>query len=143
MLRRWLIMGFGVGSLAVALASGYAWAARPTTYRDAVREALDQRRVAYSGVDVRETCRPDPTCVISDGMHSSAAVMVQGRTASSGLITCYNQRGDCYLDLPSLQITRAPLRDLRGVWLISPWLAHVWERAAAWLRGWFRPTPSS
>ena len=116
MFRRWLIMGFGVTNLAVALTGVYAWTMRPDTYHAAVRESLEQRQVAYTGLEVREICLPDPTCVINgDGTRTFAMVVVHGNTASSGQITCYDRRGDCYLDLAALGIQRAPLRDLRGV----------------------------
>lgn len=135
MLRRWLVMGFGVTSLAVALTGVYAWAERPDTYHDAVREALDQRHVAYTGLEVREICLPDPTCVISgDGIRTYAAVVVHGSTSSVGQITCYDQRGDCYLDLPALGIRRAPLRDLRGVRWLPRQVAREVGRIAEWLR---------
>jgi hypothetical protein len=135
-------MGFGVTSLAVALAGVYARAVRPNTYHDAVSEALDQRHVAYTGLEVREICLPDPHCIIGDGTRTFAAVVVRGGVASSGQITCYDRRGDCYLDLAALGIHRASLRDLRGVrWMPKP-VARIWERGAAWLRGRLRPTSS-
>ena len=58
---------------------------RPDTYRDAVREALDQRHIAYTGLEVREICLPDPHCIIiGDGTHTYAAVVVHGNIASAG-----------------------------------------------------------
>jgi hypothetical protein len=134
MLRRWLIVGFGVTSLAIALAGVYAWDARPESYHDAVREALDQRRVAYTGLEVREICLPDPQCIIGDGTRTFAAVMIHSGTASTGQITCYDRRGDCYLDLPSQGIRRAPLRDLRGV----RWMPRQVVREIARIVGWLR-----
>jgi hypothetical protein len=119
----------------LALAGGYAWAARPDTYRDAVVESLNQRHVVYAALEVREICLPDPQCIIGDGARTYAAVVVHGRGASYGLIACYDRRGDCYLDIASLGIWRAPLRDLRGVRFLPKSLARLLERAAAWLRG--------
>jgi hypothetical protein len=125
MFRRWLIMGFGVTCLAVALTGVYTWTMRPDTYHAAVRELLEQRQVAYTGLEVREICLPDPTCVINgDGTRTFAAVVIDGSTASSGQITSYDRRGDCYLDLPSLDIQRAPLRDLRGVRWMPKQVVH-------------------
>ena len=134
MLRRWLIMGFGVTSLAIALIGVYAWAVRPGTYHDAVREALDQRHIAYTGLEAREICLPDPTCIIGDGTRTFEAVLVHGNTVSSGQITCYDQRGDCYLDVPSLGIHRAPLRDLRGVRWLPRQVVQEIARIVGWLR---------
>jgi hypothetical protein len=143
MLRRWLILGFGIVGAALALTGVYAWAERPDSYRDAVREALDRRNIAYTALEMRTICLPDPACIIGDGTRTFVAVMVHGSAASAGQITCYDRRGDCYLDLPSLDIQHAPLRDLRGVRLLPKPLAYVWERGAAWMRGWLRPTPGS
>ena len=135
MLRSWLIFGFGVIGAALAFAGGYAWAVRPDTYHDAVREVLEQRQVAYIGLEVREICLPDPTCVINgDGTRTFAAVVVRGNVASSGQLTCYDRRGDCYLDVPSLGIQRAPLRDLRGV----RWMPRQVVRDIARIVGWLR-----
>ena len=135
MLRRWLVMGFGITSIVVAFAGGYAWMVRPESYRDAVREVLDQHQIAYTGLEVREICLPDPHCIINgDGMHTFAAVVVHGSIASSGQITCYDRRGDCYLDLPSQGIHRAPLRDLRGV----RWMPRQVVREIARIVGWLR-----
>jgi hypothetical protein len=138
MLRRWLIMGFGVGSLAVALIGVYAWAVRPDSYQDAVIEALDQRHTAYTGLEVREICLPDPHCIIGDGTRTFAAVVVHGNTTSSGQITCYDQRVDCYLDLSSLGIQRAPLRDLRGVRWMPKQVVREVARFVGWLRAMVR-----
>jgi hypothetical protein len=41
--------------------------------------------------------------------------VVHGGAARRSQLTCYDRRGDCYLDLPALGIQRMPLRDLRGV----------------------------
>jgi hypothetical protein len=143
MLRHWLIFGVVVGVIVLALGVGVQSELRPESYRDAVREALDRRHISYTGLDVREICLPDPSCVIRDGTRTFAAVVVHHGTASSGLITCYDRRGDCYLDLPSQGIWRVPLNDLRGVRVLPKPLARMWEFGAAWLRGWFRPTPGS
>jgi hypothetical protein len=134
MLRRWLVMGFGVTSLAVVLTGGYAWALRPDTYHDAVRVALDQRQIAYTGLEVREICLPDPGCIIGDGTRTFVAVVLHGSAASAGQITCYDRRGDCYVDLPSLDIHRAPLRDLRGVRWMPKQVVREIARIAGWLR---------
>ena len=144
MLRNWLIFGFGVAGAALALTGAYAWELRPDTYQDAVREVLDQQHIAYTELEVREICVPDPSCLInSDGTRTFAAVVVHGSAAKAGQITCYDRHGDCYLELPSLGIRRMPLRDRRGVRLLPKPLAHVWERGAAWVRGWLQPTPGS
>ena len=62
-------------------------------------EVLAQRQVAYTGVEVREICLPDPSCFIHDSTRTYHAVMVYRDTVSYGRVTCYDQRGDCYLDL--------------------------------------------
>jgi hypothetical protein len=135
MIRHWLVFGFGVVGAALVLTGVYAWAERPYTYRDAVSEVFDQRHIAYSGLEVREICLPDPHCIINgDGMHTFAAVVVHGSIARSGQITCYDRRGDCYLDLPSLGVQRAPLRDLRGV----RWMPKQVVREIAGIVGWLR-----
>jgi hypothetical protein len=74
--------------------------------------------------------------MVGDGARTYASVVVHGGGASYGLITCYDRRGDCYFDIASLGIWRAPLRDLRGVRLLPKPLARLFERAVAWLRGW-------
>jgi hypothetical protein len=135
MLRRWLIFGFGIVGMALVLTGVYAWTSRPDTYSDAVREALDRRQIAYTGLEVREICLPDPTCVINaDGTHTFAAVVVHGSAASAGQIACYDRRGDCYLALPSLDIQRAPLRDLRGVRWLPRQVVQEIARIVGWLR---------
>jgi hypothetical protein len=135
MIRNWLIFGFGVVGAALALTGVYAWALRPDTYHNAVREALDQRHIAYTGLEVREICLPDPQCIINgDGTRTFAAVVVYGNAASAGQITCYDRRGDCYLDLPALGIQRAPLRDLRGVRWMPRQVVRDIARIAGWLR---------
>ena len=134
MVQRWLIMGLGAACVALALAGGYAWAARPETYHDAVSEALDQRRVAHTGLEVREICLPDPQCIVGDGTRTYAAVVVRGGAASYGLITCYDRRGDCYLDLAALGIHRAPLRDLRSVRFAPRQVVLEIARIVGWLR---------
>jgi hypothetical protein len=143
MLRRWLIMGFGVGSLAIALTGVYAWAVRPNTYRDAVGEALEQRHVAYTGLEVREICLPDPHCRIGTGTRTFATVLVHGSATRHGQITCHDQRGDCYLDVLSLGIQRAPLRDLRGVRWLPKQVVRELARIVGWLRSAVREDQSS
>jgi hypothetical protein len=134
MLRQWLIAGFGIAAAAVVLVGGYEWMVRPATYRDAVTEALAQRGVAYSDVQVREICLPDPSCVITDPTRNFEAVVVRRDSASYGQITCYDRRGDCYLDLPTLGIFRVPLRDLHGVRILPKSVARIVEQIAALLR---------
>jgi hypothetical protein len=109
-------------------------AASPATYREAVREVLAQRQIAYTDLDVREICVPDPTCIFRDSTRTYYAVMVHRDTVSYGRVTCYDQRGDCYLDLASFGIVRAPLRDLRGVRVLSKQLVRVAERILAHMR---------
>jgi hypothetical protein len=135
MLRRWLVMGFGVASLGMVFAGVYAWAARPETYADAVREALGQRQITHTGLELREICLPDPHCIIAgDGTRTYAAAVIRGSTTSSGMITCYDRRGDCYLDVPALGIQRAPLRDLRGVRWLPRQVVQEIARIVGWLR---------
>jgi hypothetical protein len=132
MIRHWLAFGISVVGAALALTGVYVWTVRPGTYHDAVREALDRRHVAYTGLEVRVICLPDPDCIISDGTRTFAAVVVHGTGASAGQVTCYDRRGDCYLDLPPLNIQRAPLRDLRGV----RWMPKQVVREVARMVGW-------
>jgi hypothetical protein len=142
MLRRWLIMGCGVTSLAVTLAGMYAWEVRPDTYHAAVREALEQRHVAYTGLEVREMCLPDPQCIVGNGTRTYAAVVAHGGAASSGQITCYDRRGDCYLGIAALSIHRAPLRDLRGVRFAPRQVVREIARIVGWLRATVRRSSS-
>jgi hypothetical protein len=134
MLRNWLALGCGVAVAAVTLAAGYTCIARPATYRQAVTEALAQRQVAYIDLDVRERCLPDPSCIVRDSTRTYQAVMLYRDTVSYGRVICYDQRGDCYLDLATLGIVRAPLRDLRGVRLLPKPLMQVAEHILAHLR---------
>jgi hypothetical protein len=55
-------------------------------------------------------------------------------TVSYGRVTCYDQRGDCYLDLATLGIVREPLHDLRGVRFLPKPLTRVAERILANMR---------
>ena len=75
MLRRWLIMGFGVTSLAVALAGVYAWAVRPESYHDAVGEALDQRQIAYTRLEVREMTTHNPSLLFPRQVSQDADIV--------------------------------------------------------------------
>jgi hypothetical protein len=138
MLRSWLPLGLGVVVAAVTLAGGYQVAVSPATYRQAVIEVLAQRQIAYIDLDVREICIPDPSCIIRDSTRTYHAVKVYSDTVCSGRVTCYDQRGDCYLDLASLGIVRAPLRDLRGVRLLPKPLVQVAEHILAHIRAMLR-----
>lgn len=134
MIRHWLVFGLSVVGVALALTGVYAWAKRPNTYRDAVGEVLDQHHIAYTGLEVREICLPDPGCIIGDGTRTFAAVVIHSSAASAGQITCYDRRGDCYLALPSLDIQRAPLRDLRGMRWMPKQVVREIARIAGRLR---------
>ena len=138
MLRHWLALGFAIAGVAVALAGAYHWTPGPATYREAVIEALEGRQVAYTDVEVHEVCLPDPNCVITDPMRTFGTVVVRRDSASYGRISCDDRRGDCYLDLASLGIWRAPLRDLRGVRLLPKPLARVAEQIVARMRATIR-----
>ncbi|HEU5098470.1 MAG TPA: hypothetical protein VFU22_05595 [Roseiflexaceae bacterium] len=105
-----------------------------------MREALDRHHIAYSGLDVREICLPDPHCIIGDGTRTFSTVVigrvtVHGAETYHGQLTCYDRRGDCYLYLPALGIQRMPLRNLRGVRRLPRPLAQLWQRGVAWVRG--------
>jgi hypothetical protein len=132
LIRQWLALGMSVVGAALALTGVYARGVRPYTYDDAVREALDRRHIAYTALDIRAICLPDPDCIIGDGTRTFVAVVVHGSAARAGQITCCDRRGDCYLDLPSLDIQRAPLRDLRGV----RWMPKQVVREVARIVGW-------
>ena len=119
---------------AVTLAVGYEFATRSATYGEAVTEVLAERQIAYTDLDVREICLPDPSCIIRDGTRTYHAVMVYHDTVSYGRVTCYDQRGDCYLDLVALGIVRAPLHDLRGVRVLPKPLMHVTYYILAYIR---------
>ena len=134
MLRSWLALGLGVVVAAVTLAAGYQWALSPATYRQAVIEILAQHQVAYTDLDVREICLPDPGCIIRDSTRTYLTVRVYRDTVNYGRLTCYDQRGDCYFDLVALDIVRMPLRDLRGVRLLPKPLVQVVEHILAHMR---------
>jgi hypothetical protein len=137
MLRRWLAVGLGVAAAAVVLVGGVQWTTRPATYRAAVIELLEQREVAYAAVQVREDCWPAQSCFVTEATTTAATVLVwrdHARDASYGQISCYDRRGDCYLDVVALGIVRAPLRDLRGVRLLPKPLARVVEDSMTWVR---------
>jgi len=113
------------------------WTPRPATYRAAVLELLAQREVAYATVQVREDCWPAQQCSVTAATTTAATVLVwhdHARAASYGQISCYDRRGDCYLDVAALRIVRAPLRDLRGVRLLPQPLARVVEERMTWVR---------
>ena len=131
MLRHWLALGCATAGAAVALVGAYQWTTRPATYREAVIEALEGGQVAYPDVEVHEVCLPDPNCIITDPTHTFAMVLVRRDRASYGRITCYDRRGDCYLDLAPMGIWRAPLRDLRGVRRLPKPLVRVTEQIVA------------
>jgi hypothetical protein len=88
----------------------------------------------YSGLEVREVCLPDPQCIVGDGARTYAAVVVHGDGTSRGLITCHDRGGDCYLDIASLRIWRAPLRDLRGVRFAPRQVVREIAQFVGWLR---------
>ena len=138
MLRSWLALGLGVVVAAVTLAAGYHVAASTATYREAVTEVLTQRQIAYTDLDIREICLPDPTCIIRDSTRTYHAVMVHHDSVSYGRVTCYDQGGDCYLDLASLGIVREPLRDLRGVRLLPKPRVRISEYILAHMRALIR-----
>jgi hypothetical protein len=138
MLRSWLALGLGVMVAAVTLAAGYQLVASPATYRQAVTEVLAQHQVAYTDLDIREICLPDPSCIIRDSTPTYQAVTVYRDSVSYGQITCYDQGGDCYLDLVALGIRRAPLRDLRGVRMLPKPLVQVAEHILAHMRAMVR-----
>jgi hypothetical protein len=131
----------GMGCIVTVFAGGYSWASRPSTYHDAVLEALDQHHIVYKSVDVHPICLPDPTCLVGDGTRTFSAVVLHDGGTSYGLITCYDRRGDCYLDLATLGIHRMSLRDLRSVRFLPKPLARIWQRGAVWLRGRFEALP--
>ena len=138
MLRRWLAVGLGVVGAAAVLVGGVQWTPRPATYRAAVLELLEQREVRYSTVLVREDCWPAQQCSVTAATTTLARVVVwraHARDVSYGQISCYDRRGDCYLDVAALDIVRAPLRDLRGVRLLPKLLARVIEASMTWVRG--------
>ena len=135
MLRNWLIAGAVVAGVALALGVAVQLAERPESYRDAVREALDQRQIIYTDLEVREVCLPDPHCIIGDGTRTFVTVLVQGGAVSAGQLTCYDRRGDCYLDLAGLGIRRAPLRDLRSVGWMPKQVVREVARIVGLLRG--------
>jgi len=60
---------------------------------------------------------------------------VHGGDAGSGLIVCYDRRGDCYVDLPALNIWRAPLRALRAMYRLPRQVEQAFfARVVWWLR---------
>jgi hypothetical protein len=130
-LRSWLALGLGVVVAAVTIAAGYQVAASPATYDQAVAEVLAQRQIVHTRLEVREICLPDPKCIIRDNTRTYHAVMIYHDTVSYGRVTCYDQRGNCYLDLATLGIVRAPLRDLRGVRVLPKPLVRVVEHVLA------------
>jgi hypothetical protein len=134
MRRNWLVLGIGLVSITFVVAGVFAWASRPDTYRDAVGEALVQHQIAYTDLDVREICQPDPSCIVGDGTRTYQTVMVYRDTISYGRVTCYDRRGDCYLNLATFGIAQAPLRDLRGVRMLPRGLAQVVEHTLTHLR---------
>jgi hypothetical protein len=147
MLRSWLALGVGVGVVAVMLATAYEVAASPATYRQAVSEVLAQRQVAYTDLDVHEICLPDPHCFIGDSTRTFSTVVigrvtVYGAEVYHGQLTCYDRRGDCYLDLPALGIVREPLRDLRGVRVLPKPLVRLTEHILAHIRALVRRAQS-
>jgi hypothetical protein len=135
MVRRWLTVMVGTGCLVTTFAGGYAWTSRPATYQSAVLEVLNHHHIPYTSVDIRPICLPDPTCLVGDGTRTFSTVVLQNGGTSYGLITCYDRRGDCYLDIVTLGVQRLPLRDLRSVRFLPKPLARIWQRGAVWLRG--------
>ena len=106
-----------MAGISLTLAGGYAWAARPETYRDAVVEALDQRGVAYSGLEVREVCRPDPNCIID--LRTFATVVVYGDSASygrvcGGSVADFSRGGRCIRLRPPRRAGRRHVESVGG-----------------------------
>jgi len=120
--------------VAVTIAAGYQLATRPATYREAVAEGLAQHEIVYTRLEIYEICLPDPSCILGDSSRTYQAVTVYRDTVSPGRVTCYDQRGDCYLDLVTLGIVRVPLHDLRGVRMLPKPLMRVAEHILAHVR---------
>jgi hypothetical protein len=118
---------------AVTFVGGYQRITRPATYREAVIEVLAQREITYTDLDIREHCLSHPH-YLSSCIRTYHAVIVYRDTLSSGRATCYDQHGDCYLDLATLGIVRAPLRDLRGVRMLPKLLVRVAEHILVHMR---------
>ena len=133
MLRNGLALGLGVVVAAVTLMGGYQWAIRPATYREAVIEVRAQRQIISTDLDVREHCVSHPH-YLSSCVRTYHAVLVYRDRRSYGRVSCYDQRGDCYLDLANLGIVRAPLCDLRGVRMLLQPLVRVAEHILAHIR---------
>lgn len=60
-------------------------------------------------------------------------MIVYRDTVGYGRVTCYDQRGDCYLNLATLGIVRAPLRDMRGMRMLPKPLVRVTDYILAHL----------
>jgi len=99
-----------------------------------VTEMLAQRQIAYTGLEIREICLPDPSCIVRDSTRTHLAVVVYRDTVSYDRATCYDQRGDCYLDLPTFEILSAQLRALRGQRLLPKPLVQAAEHILAYMR---------
>ena len=134
MLRIWLASGLGVMVAAMTVAGGYWWVTIPTTYSEAVIEVLASRQVAFTDLEIRDICLPDPGCIVLDSTRTYHAVIVYHDTVSYGRVTCDNHGGDCYLDLATLGIVHAPLRDLRRVRLLPKPLMEIGELILAHIR---------
>jgi hypothetical protein len=89
MLRNWLLSGAVVAGVALALGVAIQLAERPRSYRDAVSEALDQRQIAYTGLEVREICLPDPGCIIGDGTRAVPPALVKSPATTGAAIATW------------------------------------------------------
>jgi hypothetical protein len=132
MLRR-LAFSFALLVTSLTLLAGYQWARLPATYEQAVAEVLERRKLPFASLEVHTLCLPDPSCTIHNGAQISMVVLIYHARVSYGRVTCYNRGGNCYLDSATLNITRAPLRDLRRVRLHATRLGRTIEALLALL----------
>ena len=133
MLRTWLAIGMSLMGVTLGLAGVFAWASRPTTYRDAVIEVLAQHEIIYTDLDVHKRCLLHPNNR-SRCIRTYHTVVVYRDSANYGQLTCFDREGDCYLDSVSLGIQRAPVRDPQGVRLLPKPLSLLVEKIAVSMR---------
>jgi len=116
----------------------------PSTYREAIAAALDERQIAYRDIRVGELCQPDPGfCFAHDYRWSYAAVVVYLDRPVYGRIDCHDYRADCYVTLPALRLHGEPLPGVAGARSWPRSVEYMIEYLKSWLRARLRRLPES
>lgn len=131
---RWMWIAAGLGAtLAISLLlDGQQIVGRPRTYQAAVMQALDQRHIPYTHVQISDSCPPAAQCWGESRADAPAhaEVLVEATQKATGWVDYRRARRDCLLTLAALDIYAKPLRPLaqEPAWL---WRLRQYQQALA------------